>query len=98
MSAFEGGKEGAEGKWSARTADAPCIKPLLWEPLGMRQFKAKAPLFGNIRIEKWGSKLNVLWSVPGLCASFIDGDFPDEDTAKAAAQTEFERRILEVVT
>jgi hypothetical protein len=85
-----------------RAADALAgrvrVKPLVWERLGGGNYRAKAPLFGNIRIEGWSSgKWNVAWSVPGFCDTFTDGDFPTLEAAQAAAQADFADRIMAAI-
>ena len=72
----------------------PRVKPLVWKDLADYFAKAEAPLFGNIRVESYGSGFAVSWSVPGFSDAFCDGRWPTRDAAKAAAQADYERRIL----
>ena len=75
------------------------VKPLEWEDLGDRCHRAKAPLFGSIRAEAYGSGVYyVNWSVPGYCDTFVEGGFGSLKAAKAAAQADYERRILSALT
>ncbi|MBW3243304.1 hypothetical protein KUV57_11410 [Epibacterium sp. DP7N7-1] len=61
----------------------------LWECLSPETcYRAEAPLFGNIRVERNGTKKlwSVNWSVPGYSASLINGDWPDAHSAMGAAE------------
>lgn len=63
---------------------------LQWECLHEeRCFRAPAPLFGSIRVERFSlaDKWEVLWSVPGYCATLIEGEWPNADAAKEVAET-----------
>jgi hypothetical protein len=73
------------------------IKPLIWEHLGGDHYRAMCPLFGNLRIERYGGDYMVNWSVPGYCASFIEGEFDTFAAAVEATQAEYERRLSEVL-
>jgi hypothetical protein len=74
------------------------VAPLVWEALDSSggYFRAAAPLFGTIRIERLGvdRPFFVSWSVPGFCAAFIKGEFPTVEAAKAAAQADYAARII----
>lgn len=74
-------------------AHPSAFAPLQWEALGGGHFRAPCPLFGNIRIEQYSSGHIVVWSVPGYCASFVDGDFPSEEEAMEAAEVEYQTRL-----
>lgn len=70
------------------------VKGLEWEHLGGDFHRAKAPLFGNIRIENYGgSEFIVTYSIPGYSDTFTPGKFASADEAKAAAQADYETRI-----
>lgn len=71
------------------------VKPLVWEDMGENFAKAAAPLFGNIRCERYGEGgFTISWSVPGFAGQFTLGSFPTLEAAKAAAQADYEARIL----
>jgi len=90
-----GGDQGGAGMSGAVT-----VKPLMWEDLGNgRAYRAACPLFGSIRIEAYYSgEFHVLWSVPGFCDSFTPGLYETAELAKAAAQADYEARILSALT
>lgn len=71
------------------------VKGLEWETIGARKnfSRAKAPLFGNIRVENYGDTFTVAWSVPGFSDTFTDGDFPTLAAAQAAAEQDYRARI-----
>ena len=70
------------------------IKLLEWEKLGDGSaYRAPLPIFGSLRVEKWGGNWEIVWSVPGYCCTFTEGVFGTADEAKAAAQADFEDRI-----
>lgn len=73
------------------------VKPLEWEHLGGDFFRASAPLFGNIRVERYGDFFTVSYSVPGFSDVFVEGDFGSADEAKVAAQTEYDKRMRSVL-
>lgn len=73
------------------------IKPLIWEHLGGDHYRAMCPLFGNLRIERYSKKFMVIWSVPGHCDSFIEGDFEKLEAAMEVTQVEYERRLSKVL-
>ncbi len=73
------------------------IKPLNWEHLGGDHYRAKCPLFGNLRIERYGGDFMVNWSVPGFCDSFIEGEFKTLSAATEATQIEYDRRLRAVL-
>lgn len=57
---------------------------------------APAPLFGRIRVEDYGSGLWLVnYSVPGFCDTFVEGEFPSAEQAKAAAQERVALRLRE---
>lgn len=68
----------------------PRVKSLVWEKLSENHYRAAAPFFGNFRVERYSKDWQANWSVPGYCASFVEGDFPTMEAAKAAV----EARIL----
>lgn len=70
------------------------VKPLVWEKLGDRAWRAPSPFFGSFRVECYGGgPWRALWSVPGLCDTFVDGDFAGPDDAKQA----IDARILAAI-
>lgn len=81
----------------SREDSAGIIKPLIWERLGGDHYRAKCPLFGNLRIERYGGDFMVNWSVPGYCNSFIEGEFATLSAAAEATQIEYERRLSAVL-
>ena len=70
------------------------VKPLVWKGMGGGFWRAPAPLFGFIRVEHYSDDYQVVWSVPGFCDTFTPGRFVTEEAAKAAAQADYEARIL----
>jgi len=75
------------------------VKPLEWEHLGGNTYRAAAPLFGNLRVERYGTgNWHAAWSVPGSTYAFVEGEFPSHAAAMAAAQAEYDRRILSALT
>lgn len=70
------------------------FKPLQWDHLGGSIWRAEAPLFGSLRIEgSQNSGYQVLWSVPGYCASFVPGPFADMPAARRAAEEAYADRM-----
>jgi hypothetical protein len=69
------------------------IKPLEWEDIGSGFSRARAPLFGNIRVEKYGTRFTTCYSVPGYANTFAEGDFSTADEAKAACEAEYQKHI-----
>jgi hypothetical protein len=70
------------------------VKPLVWEHL-RNSYRAPAPLFGHIRVESYSTDYwTVHWSVPGYTDLLIQGSFDTPEAAKAAAQADYEARIL----
>lgn len=65
------------------------VKPLKFEQIFTNGWRAPAPLFGHIRLEKYGSDWVVQWSVPGFCDAFVEGEFDDLQDAMDAAQTKY---------
>ena len=82
--------------WNTRAS--LCVKPLVWQDLGAALARAPAPLFGNIRVEKYSDNFTVAWSVPGYTDTFAPGEFATKDDAKAAAQAHYEACILSALT
>jgi len=77
--------EKAEAERDAAMAWAVKVKPLVWEKLGDRAWRAPSPFFGSFRVECYGGgPWQALWSVPGFCDTFVDGDFAGPDDAKQA--------------
>jgi Lar family restriction alleviation protein len=74
-------------------AEAIGVKPLEWEEIGSGFYRAKAPLFGNIRVEKYGTRFTVCYSLPGYSDTFTPGDFATAEAAKTAAQADYEQRV-----
>lgn len=63
------------------------VKPLVWEQLGDRAWRAPSPLFGSFRVECYGGRpWQALWSVPGFCDTFVDGNFETADDAMMAIE------------
>ena len=75
-------------------AGAVRVKPLAWKGMGENHARAAAPLFGTIRVENYGAGFAISWSVPGFSDVFCDGRWPTIEAAKAAAQADYEARIL----
>lgn len=71
------------------------VKPLEWENYGTTAV-AVAPLFGRLRVDPYGSGGNwiVSFSVPGYSNTFTEGEWPTLEAAKAAAQADYEARVL----
>ena len=77
------------------------VKPLEWVDLGDgKAFRAFLPVIGGIRIEPYGACgwWEVLWSMPGQCDKLIPDVFDTADEAKAAAQADYERRVLSALS
>jgi hypothetical protein len=51
-------------------------------------FVAPAPLFGSIRVERYGTDepWEINYSVPGYCAKLVDGQWPSAASAKLGAE------------
>lgn len=75
------------------SADGVKVKPLVWEAISDTSFRAKALMFGNVRVETYGSHWVINWSAPGYCDTLIAGEFDTPEAAKAAAQADYEARI-----
>lgn len=69
------------------------IRSLDWEAIGSGFFRAPAPLFGNIRVEKYGSLFTTCYSLPGYSNTFAEGAFATADEAKAACEAEYQKRM-----
>lgn len=76
------------------------VRALEWTDLGGGSFRAFLPIFGSVRVEPYGccDWWEVLWSMPGQCDKLIPDVFDNPDDAKAAAQAEYERRVLAALT
>ena len=62
---------------------------LEWETLDPDfAFVAPAPLFGIIRVERYGTgePWEINYSVPGYCAKLVDGQWPSAASAKLVAE------------
>lgn len=70
------------------------IKPLEWEDIGSGFSRARAPLFGNIRVEKYGDLFTTCYSVPGYSNVFAEGAFASAKEAKAACNAKYQECIL----
>lgn len=84
--------EDKDGEWCRAK-----VKPLEWDELNDGEaFRAFLPIIGSVRVEPYGccGWWEVLWSMPGQCDKLIPDVFDNPDDAKAAAQADFERRIL----
>jgi hypothetical protein len=69
------------------------IRPLIWEDIGSGFSRAPAPLFGNIRVEKYGELFTTCYSLPGYSNTFAEGAFASADEAKAACEAEYQKRM-----
>lgn len=90
-----------EHEHSLPDARAGIVKPLVWECLQEgRSHRAPAPLFGSIRVERYSDdgRWSVNWSVPGYSNTLVEGDWPDADAAKAAAQTHVSAALARALT
>lgn len=89
--------------WNRRAdlvaAPSVTVKPLEWADLGDGTFRALLPIIGSIRVEPYGccDWWEVLWSMPGQCDKLIPDVFDSPDDAKAAAQADYEARILAAI-
>lgn len=83
---------------AATTETQNVIKPLVWDRRSDSLYVADCPLFGRLRVEQDSELFTVLWSVPGYCDRFIVEDFETAEIAMAAAQSEFEKRMLVFIT
>lgn len=73
------------------------VKPLAWEQLGDRAWRAPSPLFGSFRVERYGgSAWQALWSVPGYCDTFVDGDFATAEDAMEAIEARIMAALPEI--
>lgn len=70
------------------------VKPLEFEQIFSNGYRAKAPLFGHIRVEGYGDDWVVQWSVPGFCDTFVHGEFEGPEAAMKAAQTKYQQLML----
>lgn len=71
------------------------VKPLVFIKLADGYHKAALPIIGKVRVEPYyDGTFHVVWSVPGFCDAFLPGSFATEAEAIAAANAEYERRIL----
>lgn len=86
----------------ALTAAAPYmsgvkVKQLEWGELNEgKTFRALLPIIGSIRVEPYGvcGWWEVLWSMPGQCDKLVPDVFDTPEEAKAAAQADYEKRVL----
>jgi hypothetical protein len=77
--------------------DKPRVKPLVWDDFEGRGAKAQAWRKGSYLIQYWKSRdaFEVVESYPGYQGDSIgDGFYPTLEAAKAAAQADYEARIL----
>ena len=79
-----------------RRADLPPkVKPLEWISFGDAAFVANTPFMIKLRVESFHeTSWYVTWSVPGYSDEYLSGTLNTSDEAKAAAQAEYDRRIL----
>lgn len=73
------------------------VKQLEWGELNEgKTFRALLPIIGSIRVEPYGvcGWWEVLWSMPGQCDKLVPDVFDTPEEAKAAAQADYEKRIL----
>lgn len=70
-----------------RQPDSSMTLPLKWEALSERAYRADAPLFGSIRVEKYkGDCWSVDWSAPGISDTLIEGEWSTREAAMKAAE------------
>ena len=77
------------------TTPTPKVKPLEWEQVSPDEYRAKAPLFGLLRIWEWNGRFGVAYSTndgPFIPLGFAG--FPTSEAAKAAVQAEYDKAIL----
>lgn len=77
------------------------VRALEWDEIDDgKAFRALLPIIGSVRVEPYGccGWWEVLWSMPGQCDKLIPDVFDNPDEAKAAAQADYERRILAALT
>ncbi|WP_395543416.1 hypothetical protein [Neotabrizicola sp. sgz301269] len=68
---------------------------LVWEDLDGYAWRATAPLFGSFRVERYGNgPWQALWSVPGYCATFVDGGFATAEDAKQAIEARIRAALV----
>jgi hypothetical protein len=71
----------------ARQPDSSMALPLAWQALSELSYRADAPLFGSIRVEKYkGNAWSVDWSAPGISDTLIEGEWDTPETAMKAAE------------
>lgn len=71
------------------------VKPLVWEQLGEKAWRAPSPLFGTFRVECYGGRpWQALWSVPGFCDTFVEGEFATTDDAKQAIESRIRAALV----
>ena len=74
------------------------VRGLVWRTCnGGNQSVAKLPVFGSVRAESWGGTFQVVWSVPGICGTLTPGEWDTLESAQAAAQADYEARIMAAV-
>lgn len=84
-----------------RAAPEGQVRALEWEEIDDgKAFRAFLPIIGSVRVEPYGccGWWEVLWSMPGQCDKLIPDVFDNPNDAKAAAQADYERRILAALT
>ncbi|GHE82591.1 hypothetical protein GCM10019059_44970 [Camelimonas fluminis] len=87
----------ADNPAADRVVNAPRVRELVWTDLGNgTSFRALLPIIGSVRVEPYGccGWWEVLWSMPGMCDKLIPDVFDNPEDAKAAAQSDYERRVL----
>lgn len=73
------------------------VRPLEFEQIFRNGYRASAPLFGHIRVEKFGDDWFVNWSTPGFSDSFVHGEFIGPDEAMKAAQAKYEQLMAKAI-
>lgn len=82
--------------WNTRAA--PKVKALEWEKLHENFYRVYLIGDVNFRVETYNQETWIcLYSVPGYCNTLVDGKFNSAEAAKAAAQSHYEKLILEAL-
>jgi hypothetical protein len=82
--------------WNTRAA--PKVKALEWEKLHESFYRVYFVGDVNFRVETYNQKTWIcLYSVPGYCNTLVEGEFKSADEAKDAAQSHYEKLILEAL-
>ena len=73
------------------------VKPLVWRELAGGNATAPFPLLGTIFVAKSDGGFRVMWSLPGRGDTFTPGRWATLEAAKAAAQADYEARIMSAI-